>query len=100
MMRGINPYYEEAMSAFDELLNIADRLIKLGLSESDGQMYKNAIKTAHSYIKNHYPYNIKWESEIPSHCVKYGLSEQQNKVSSIMVFHAREKTLKSFTILI
>ena len=83
MMRGINPYYEEAMSGFQDLLNVVDRLIVLGLSENEGQIYKTAINTSLSYIKNHFPYNLKWESDIPSHCVNYGLSERQNKVSWI-----------------
>ena len=82
-MRGINPYYEEAMSGFQDLLNVVDKLIQLGLSENEGQIYKIAINTSLSYIKNHFPYNLKWESDIPSHCVNYGLSDRQNKVSWI-----------------
>ena len=81
MMRGINPYYEEAMSGFQDLLNVVDKLMELGLSENEGQIYKTAINTSLSYIKNHFPYNLKWESDIPSHCVNYGLSDRQNKVS-------------------
>ena len=71
------------MSGFQDLLNVVDRLIVLGLSENEGQIYKTAINTSLSYIKNHFPYNLKWESDIPSHCVNYGLSERQNKVSWI-----------------
>ena len=84
MMRGINPYYEEAMSGFQNLLNVVDKLIELGLSENEGQIYKTAINTSLSYIKNHFPYNLTWESDIPSHCVNYGLSERQNKVSWVL----------------
>lgn len=81
MMRGVNPYHEEAMSSFEKLASVAERLVKLGLPEDDGKVFKKAIHTAHSYIKNHFPYNIKMESSIGSHCVKFGLSDPKNKVS-------------------
>ena len=81
MMRGVNPYHEEGMAAFEQLTNVVDRLVKLGLSENHGKIYKKAINTGHSYIKNYYPYNIKMESDIGSHCIKFALSERNNKVS-------------------
>ena len=81
MMRGVNPYHEEAMSAFEKLSNTVDRLVKLGLSEDHGKLYKKAINNSHSYIKNYFPYNIKMESDIGSHCVKFSLSDPNNKVS-------------------
>ena len=80
-MRGVNPYHEEAMSAFEKLSNVVDRLVKLGLSEENGKLYKKAIHNSHSYIKNYFPYNIKMESDIGSHCVKFALSDRYNKVS-------------------
>ena len=78
-MRGINPTQEECMTSFEDLHSIVERLVKLGLPEGIGKMYSKSISSAHSYIKNYYGYNIRWESNVASHCAKFGLSEKKNK---------------------
>ena len=78
-MRGINPSHEECMTSFDNLQSTVDDLVKFGLPDNIGKMYQKSINSAHSYIKNHFKYNIQFESNCASHCAKYALSEQKNK---------------------
>ena len=78
-MRGVNPSHEECMSSFDDLQSTVDELVKIGLPDSVGELYKKAISESHSYVKNHYPYHIQFESKCAAHCAKFALSENLDK---------------------
>ena len=78
-MRGINPSHEECMSAFENLEIAVEKMVKIGLPDGIGKMYLTSIKSAHSYIKNYFKYNIQWESKCKNHCAKFALSDQLNK---------------------
>ena len=67
------------MSSFDDLQSTVDELVKIGLPDGVGKLYKKAISDSHSYVKNHYPYHIQFESKCAAHCAKFALSENLDK---------------------
>ena len=72
--------YESAITAFDDFANIVVKLEGFGLSAPDSKMLQKSIASSLSYIKNYFPYSIKWHSDVRSHCAQWALSDQQNQL--------------------
>ena len=72
-----------AMEAFSQLKLVLESLeTKYGLHSDFSKKMKDALQNAHLYIRNYYKLSLKQSSGCPSHCLTFGLSENESQIYS------------------
>jgi hypothetical protein len=69
--------------AFDDLANIVVKMEGFGLSREDSKLLQSSVASGNDYIKNYFPFHIKWHSKTKTHCASWALSEEPNELMRV-----------------
>ncbi|CAF4490382.1 unnamed protein product, partial [Rotaria sp. Silwood2] len=78
-LQGLDYFSADGSTAFDNLINIANELLTIGVSDTVVRQLKNDLQLSRNYLKNDYKLHIHDGSTIPDHCSSFSLSDPHEK---------------------